>query len=343
MKAFFPTLFLFVISLEAFAQSVTFYPSEVRYDQTTLLMNGTFGDWTNYQYVELSNKSGHQVTVSVHLHDELPFIYFVNSQNNAVREISVDMPANSTYTLKVIAKLASGRPVVYNDLLGLDILYENKGSSYIELKASAYFREKEASHGHHGDASNTSGTSTGSFNRPSGYEYIAVNNQPARWNVDDLPLTMYSNHAAYGFPNDYSTVVQKAMSMWNAAGRSVGLTVDFFKMVNDPSRADIQIDWSGKVIKESGADNALGIAYPGRNLVGMWPFDRYNGIGAVGETLCQELCHLLGVEHSEVRYDIMNGTAHGEWHDLSEIEITSRDRQMLGWLYSLQKGKYFAF
>lgn len=184
---------------------------------------------------------------------------------------------------------------------------------------------------------NSSDNTPTSFTRPVGYDYISVNGLPARWSISDLPLTIYSNHFQYGFSAGYNDVLEKAVNMWNAAGKSIGLNVNFFEVTNSPSNAEIQMDWSGRYVP----NGALGVAYPQRNIIGMLPLNRYDNLSAAGETLCQELCHLLGVEHSDVQHDIMNGTAHGHWHDLSQIQITERDRQMLGWLYT--RTNYYRF
>lgn len=314
-----------------YAQSVTFYSDHYNYDDKTLLMEGNFGDWTNSQYVEFINQSGGSVNIRAHIHHHLTFIYFVNSDNNADHDISVNIPSGHKYSLRVISKLSSGSPIVYNDQLGFDLTYQDGRTGYFELKASAYFHK------------NTGGTATTTFSKPSQYGYIGngyqevFNGKPMRWNKNDFPLTIYSNHRYYGYSDEYSAVVQKAINVWNNAGRSIGLTTNIFELTNIQSYADIKMDWSGQSVPQG----ALGVAMPGRNLIGMLPLGRYNGLGAAGETLIQELGHLLGPVHSHVRYDVMNGTAHGHWHDLTEIELTDRDRQMLGWIYS--QTDYYSF
>lgn len=322
-KVIFSAIF-FVNAVLSIAQSVTFNTNRYYYDNKPLLMSGNFGEWTNRQYVRFYNQSPYSITIVAHIHHHLTFIYFVDDDNKADHEININIPAGSSYTLNVIAKLSSGDPIVYNDKLGFDVRYQNNATAYFELDASAYFYD------------NSDNTST-SFTRPVGYNYISVNGLPARWSISDLPLTIYSNHTQYGFSSDYNDVLEKAVNMWNAAGKSVGLNVNFFEVINSSSNADIQMDWSGMYVP----NGALGVAYPQRNIVGMLPLHRYDHLGAAGETLCQELCHLLGVEHSNVKYDIMNGTAHGHWHDLSQIQMTERDRQMLGWLYT--RTNYYRF
>ena len=341
MKKLQLTFLLLNICVLVNAQSVTFYPNQkISYDKKPLLMNGEIGKWTNHQYVEFNNRSGNSINIRAHLHHHLDFIYFLISDNNADNNIEINIPSGGRYTLEVIAKLSKGDPIVYNDLLGFDITYQNHQKKYFEISASAYFY-------------NTNGSSASSFSKPQGYGYIGLgeveifSGKPMRWNKSDFPLTVYSNHTSYGFSNDYYKIIQKAMNMWNNVGKSIGLSSDIFRLTNDYRSADIKMDWSGQVLINTRKQNILGVAIPSQNVVGMWPlqtyYNRFNlKVGNVGETLVQELGHLLGPVHSHVRNDIMNGQAHNHWHeDLSQIEITERDRQMLGWIYS--RNDYYPF
>ncbi len=331
MKSMAIFFLLLVTGLSVTAQSVTFNADRYHYDNQTLLLEGDFGEWTNSEYVAFINQSGGTVSIRAHIHHHLTFIYFVDSENHADHDISINIPAGGQYTLRVIAKLSSGSPVVYNDQLGFDLTYQNGGTGYFELKASAYFHSKN------------SGGNTASFSKPSGYGYIGYgykeesSGKPMRWDKSDFPLIVYSNHTHFGYSMEYSAVVQKAMNVWNSAGRSIGLNANIFELTDNPNHADIKMDWSGQSVPQG----ALGVAMPGRNLIGMLPLSRYGGLGAAGETLVQELGHLLGPVHSDIRYDVMNGTAHGHWHDLTEINLTERDRQMLGWIYS--QADYYPF
>jgi hypothetical protein len=312
-----------------FCQTVTFNADTYNSDKP-LSIHGTIGQRSAYSYLSFINKSAYKVKIAIHTHSDFDFVHFVDDKGNTGHKITITLKPYGSYKLKSYAYMPSGTPQVYNDELGMDVLYYNTlGQSvkkaYFEVGFTAYLYE---------------GNSTTYFTRPTGYNAIMVGNLPARWNISDLPLSIYSNHSSYGYSN-YDAVLQKAINVWNAAGKSIGLNVNFFSLTSNYSTADIKMDWSGKVIRESGMRNALGIAVPGRNIVGMWPLKYYSGLGQAGEVLCQELCHLLGLEHSSYRYDIMNGTARGHWHNLSKIQITERDRQMLGWLYTLDK--YYAF
>lgn len=310
----------------SFAQTATFYDDSFSWDRP-VLFHAKIGERSDYEYIKLKNNSSYKIKISIHTHSDLHFVHFVDDAEESGHEITVSLGPNSSYKLKCFVHLTSGSSKVYNDELGLDVSYYNSTGrrvkdDYFEMGFTAYLYKYRSS--------------SSSFTRPSGYDAIKVRNLPARWNIRDLPLKVYSNHRFYGF-RDYDDVLQKAINTWNVAGRSIGLNVDFFKLTTSSRSAKIHIDWSGKNVPAG----AAGVARPSSMSVGMRPLKYYPNLGSAGETLCQELCHLLGVEHSSYRNDIMNGTAHGHWHNLSEIAITSRDRQMLGWLYSLKR--YHAF
>tara|TARA_R110002049_G_scaffold254242_2_gene429650 strand:- start:1346 stop:2380 length:1035 start_codon:yes stop_codon:yes gene_type:complete len=344
MKKIILTLLIWNFCVSINAQSVTFYSDQISYDDETLLMKGNFGDWTNRQSVELVNRTGQNINIRTHLHHHLNFVYFVNSENTAKHNLEINIPSGGKYTLDVIAKLQTGKPIVYNDQLGFDIIYQDGRDAYFEINASAYFYN-----------SNGGGDST-SFSKPEGYGYTGLNGReihqgkPYRWNKSDFPLKVYSNHTSNGYSNEYTEIIQKAVSLWNVAGNSVGIGSDVFVLTNSLNNADVTMDWSGQMISEyirrTGKRNTLGLANAFTRKVGMWPLNIYNNnfhkdLGNVGETLVQELGHLLGPIHSNTENDIMNGTAHGHWHDLSQIELTNRDRRMLGWIYS--RSDYYPF
>ena len=321
----FLTTFILIINIVVVnAQSVIITNNGVLYDNKPLLMEGVFDEWTNSQYVQFVNKSDGNVYLQAHIHHHLSFIYFVDSDNHAGNSFSTSIPSGSKYSLRVISKLESGSPIIYNDQLGIDISYQDGHSDYFELKASVYFHNKN-------DVLTAS-----EIARPNRYGYIGYGfkevstGKPMRWHTTDFPLVVYSNHTAFGYSEAYSAVIQKAMNVWNNAGISIGLNTTIFELSDNQSDVDIKMDWSGAFVPEG----KLGVAMPGSKIVGMLPLHNYDGLGAAGETLLQELGHLLGPVHSDVRYDVMNGTAHGHWHDLTQIELTERDRQMLGWLYT---------
>ena len=324
MKSLIAIIISLIVSHSSFSQTVTFDNNKIYWDDIPLIIYGSIGKKSQYQHLNFVNNTANTVYIWVHTHSDLDFVRFLYDDGNSGSKIKVTLSPYGGYTMMSYVYLRRGNSKIYNDELGLDVSYNinnrSTGSAYFELDITAYLYKDHR-------------TPSVIYNRPTGYHYIEVNGLPARWNKTDLPLTIYSNHTSFGFASNYNKVLQKAVNLWNAAGKSIGLKVDFFETANSSWGADIQMDWSGRNVPRG----ALGVAYPGRNIVGMLPLNYYSGLGQTGEVLCQELCHLLGVEHSDERYDIMNGTAHGHWHDLSEIEITERDRQMLGWLYSLSR------
>lgn len=134
--------------------------------------------------------------------------------------------------------------------------------------------------------------------KPDRYEAIKQGGLPMRRHLKQLPLKVYSDH-----------VVQQSKS------------------------ANIRVNWTGRYLLQG----SEGTAYPSEGRIGMLPLGRYGGLGKDAETLMQELCHMLGVAHSEVRMDIMFGEGHSRSPELSKLSVTARDKQMLAWLYSLTR------
>lgn len=332
MKALLFIFVLFVPLGPVFAQKIAFYSSDsATWDGKTLSIVGSVGTATSYRYLTLTNNSAYRMQVKVHTHSDWDFIVFTDDQGNTGNKITITLSPNGTYRLRVYGYRASGMNGSYNDELGLDValLYNNgrtQSSGYFEYPVSAYFKSAKAS-----------GSSTTGFTKPANYDYIEIDGRPARWNISDLPLKVYSNHGRFGYTADYDKVVRRALLVWNGVAESIGLSSGFFTLVSSSSQADINMDWSGRYVPRG----AMGVAIPDQKIVGMLPLSHYNNESQAAEVLLQEMCHLLGVEHSGVRDDIMYGTVHSHGHELSEVRVTDRDRQMLGWLYSLTR--YYSF
>lgn len=332
MKTITVLLALLSSSLPLSAQAITFFGGDSgTWDGNTLSIVGSIGAVTPYKYLTLTNRSAYQVQVKVHTHSDWDFIVFTDDSGNKGNRITITLSPNSTYRLRVHGYRTSGMNGAFNDDLGLDVAFfygngQKQSSSYFEYPVSAYFKSASAS-----------GNSSTGFSKPPNYNYIELNGLPARWDLSNLPLKVYSNHRQFGYAADYDKVVNRALLVWNNVAESIGLPQGFFQLVDAAAQANISMDWSGRYVPRG----ALGIARPGDNLVGMLPLQRYNSEGQAAEVLLQEMNHLLGVEHSGVEDDIMHGTAHSHGHELSEVRITDRDRQMLGWLYTLTR--YYAF
>ncbi|MEP1305208.1 MAG: matrixin family metalloprotease [Balneola sp.] len=314
-------IFLFgCISLSLTAQSVVFKADRVIYDDIPLLLNGVVGKWTNSQYVTFYNQTNSSVNVNAHLHKHLDFIFFVNDDNLLLHEISIDIPAFSTHLQRVTAKASVLEPVLFNDQLGFDIKYQNNKKTYFELTASAYFYKDRV----------------GTIAKPDGYYFWGLDGYPRILESTDLPIKLYSNHQYFGVHDNWDNIVRKAVNTWNNAGRSIGIKANFYVLTDIPSDADFTIDWSGEDLPPTALGAAsLTNSNPSyiRGIV-MLPPDAENSL-QTAEVLIQEMGHILGLDHSEHPSDIMNGQAHPLHHDdLSQIKLTTRDRQMLSWLYS---------
>ena len=318
-----PLLIIFLfgcISLSLTAQSVVFEADRVIYDDIPLLLNGVVGKWTNSQYVTFHNQTNSSVNVNAHLHKHLDFIFFVDDDNLPKHEISIDIPAFSTHLQRVTAKASVLEPVLFNDQLGFDIKYQNNKETYFELTASAYFYKERV----------------GTIAKPDGYYFWGFDGYPRILESTDLPIKLYSNHQYFGVHDNWDNIVRKAVNTWNNAGRSVGIKANFYVLTDIPSEADFTIDWSGENLPPT-ALGAAGLTNSNpsyiRGIV-MLPPDTENSL-QTAEVLIQEMGHILGLDHSEHPSDIMNGQAHPLHHDdLSQIKLTTRDRQMLNWLYS---------
>jgi hypothetical protein len=308
-----------------------FTNNSATWDGKPLTLAGKVGYNTQTRHLSLSNRSRYQAKIHIHTHSDLDFVYFADDHGNQGNQLSVNLPSGSTYKVRVFGYLKSGGENVYNDDLGLDVEYLDQYgrrlmSNYWEYPVSVYFR-----------SSGSGGNSGGGFSKPEHYDVITINGLPARWHISDLPLKLYSNHRQYGYSTGYEKVLRRTILVWNNVAESIGLSQGFFELTSSSSNADIQIDWSGQHVERG----AMGVAYYTQGLVAMLPMRYYQNEGAAAETLLQELCHMLGPEHSGYSNDIMFGTVHGHSHDLSEVTVTDRDRQMLGWLYSLRN--YYPF
>ena len=80
--------------------------------------------------------------------------------------------------------------------------------------------------------------------------------------------------------------------------------------------------------------DAQGTAYPSDGLIGMMPLGRFRSLARAGETLLQEMGHVLGLGHSEIGTDIMYHRARNYCPNLDLLAVSDRGKQMLIWLYN---------
>ena len=166
--------------------------------------------------------------------------------------------------------------------------------------------------------------------KPDRYEYVQKDSLPVRWDITCFPLKVYSKPRVGNKSKAYLHFICQATSIWNEVAQDIGLGVDFFQPVHDSLEADIRVDWSGRYVPFG----AVGIAKLRLRIIGMLPKKQYKNKGEIIEMLLHELCHLLGVKHSKVANDIMFELAHSHDHEPSDVKASTRDRQMLAWLYA---------
>lgn len=177
-------------------QTVIFKSEQVIYDDTAILLNGPIGKWTNTQFVTFQNQTKETVNVKAHLHEHLDFLFFLDENNVAHRDINFDMATFSSFNQKIVAKITELEPVLYNDQMGFDITYENKKRAYFEITASVYFFEDEVS----------------KTIRPSGYHYWDFDGSSRILEAAYLLLKIYSNHPNYSIDDSWYQIINKAIN-----------------------------------------------------------------------------------------------------------------------------------
>lgn len=153
--------------------------------------------------------------------------------------------------------------------------------------------------------------------RPQDYEYIVNNGLPARLDGSILPLSINPGN------EPYQGMTSHAIDTWNAAGAG-----QLFELTH--GQADLTIDWSGaKVSPGARAETRMR-----KSARGVIPTDlsvktANRNSEQLARVVTHELGHVLGLDHSHHREDVMYDSEQNRAPALSK-----RDKQMLGWLYS---------
>lgn len=159
---------------------------------------------------------------------------------------------------------------------------------------------------------------SGSSARPQGYEYITNGGRPARLDPSILPLTINPGN------EPHSGMTRYAVDTWNSAGLG-----QLFELTT--GQADLTIDWSGARVSSGARAETRMI----KSAQGIVPTDlsvKTSGRSAdqLTRVLTHELGHVLGLDHSRSREDVMYMS---EQNSRAPV-LSDRDRQMLHWLYS---------
>ncbi len=315
----------------SFGQTVEFFPAEVRGLEKTFSLSGTAGQSTQAKNLWLHNRTAQTLRVYARPHVEYGALYFTNGSKTS-HDFSLQLAPGVKGALQLFGYLmdsATARNCAgYLALAATPVNADGSDGTTrtVKLPVAVNFKGPQALPGR----KPAPPVGAARWNKPDRYEAVMQEGLPMRRHLRHLPLKVYSDHVHTGdTATQYALVMRRAVEVWNAVGRENGLDRDFFKIVEQSGGADIRVDWTGKRL----LPNSQGTAYPSDGLIGMMPLGRYGGSGNAAETLLQELCHMLGVSHSEMRADIMFPGAHTHNPDLAKLTVTARDKQMLDWLY----------
>ena len=333
-------------------QRIEIFANEVRGLEKTLVLNGTFGKSTATATLWVVNRTQQILRVYASPHMDGNALYFINKEGTTSVDYSLELRPDASGMLYLFGFLDKGSVRICNGYVALAATpFKADGSRgnprTVKLPVTINFKAANAKStvkpapGMEIKASKPSPHSPAEAiksGKPDRYEVVTYQGLPMHWHLRQLPLKIYSDHGRTGdTATQYAAVVRRVVDIWNSVGRESTLKRDFFKIVQRSGGADIRLDWTGRCLLPC----AQGTAYPSDGLVGMMPLNRFSGLGRAGETLLQELGHMLGMGHSEMPEDIMFHRARNYSPDLAHLGVTARDKQMLIWLY--KQNQYVAF
>ncbi len=162
-----------------------------------------------------------------------------------------------------------------------------------------------------------------STGRPADYDVItASNGLPARLDPSSLPLKIYSNNPAY------HTAFAEGITLWNGAG--IGPVF----AVSSERNADLIVDWSGRGVAAGARAETRMMTRNGQFIPTQITVRPSNlSMGDLSQVMTHELGHVLGLDHSDNRNDVMYRSEQRR----GVAQLSQRDRQMLHWLYSQER------
>jgi len=332
-------------------QTLLFYPNEVRGLNKIFTLKGSFGQSTEVKNLWLTNRTRQTLRIYASPHVDGEALYFTNEKTITSRNFSLQLAPGARGALQLFGYLDEGSARTCRGHLALAATPINPDGSKgqtrtVKLPVALTFAAPKSNPAQKpardvvakpacGTVAKPNRTAEvkpdpSALAKPNRYEAVMHEGLPMRRHLHQLPLQVYSDHARTGDNAlQYEMVARSAIEIWNNAGRQNGMTRDFFKIVQKRGQADIRIDWTGTQL----LPGAQGTAYPSEGIIGMLPLQRYRDLGLAGKTLLHELCHMLGVAHSELRGDTMYDNVRSLHPELSKLSVSTRDRQMLAWLY----------
>lgn len=161
------------------------------------------------------------------------------------------------------------------------------------------------------------------------YDTQVQHGAPCRVSIEQLPLALYVEDERH------LSTVRQAAEVWNAAGRAL-VGVRFFRVTPHKIAGAIPVNFDRRDLPPGIA----GATWSTRGLarvqvVGISIRAMDVPQGNLAEVVSHELGHVLGLDHSKNRYDLMADSMRPRRLESgTDVRLTARDLQMLQWLYT---------